>query len=194
MKLTRIGAIVLAAAMLPSGVALAQDASPAPSAGATLTAVTGSIADAFPVEVGGVPLADSIEVLTGTEAAADDEGSGEALSAVAASLGVSLDDVSLASAFTFTDLDAENGVFIIAVQVPGMDPDTGMGLLLEILTYSADEDLVIGEAEVAGKGVVTLSSPDDPEAVAYLYAGGDIAWMVAAPLLTELEEAISQLP
>ncbi len=194
MKLARMGTIVLAAAMLPAGTALAQDVSPEPSATTTSPATTIVLADAFPVEVGGVLLADTIEVLTGTEAAADDEASGETLSAAAASLGVSLDDVSLASAFTFTDLDDESGIFIIAVQVPGMGADMGMELMLELFTRDADEGLVIGEAEVAGKDVVTLSSPDDPEAVAYLYAGGDMAWMVAAPLFADLEEAISQLP
>jgi len=194
MTLARMGTIVLAAAMLPAGTALAQDVSPEPSATTTSPATTIVLADAFPVEVGGVLLADTIEVLTGTEAAADDEASGETLSAAAASLGVSLDDVSLASAFTFTDLDDESGIFIIAVQVPGMGADMGMELMLELFTRDADEDLIIGEAEVAGKDVVTLSSRDDPEAVAYLYAGGDMAWMVAAPLFADLEEAISQLP
>jgi hypothetical protein len=139
-------------------------------------------------------LADSIELLTGTDVVADDASALELLSGTAESLGISLDQITVGSAYTFTDLAAEEGVLILALQAPGMTPEIGTQLMLDIFASDPDQELTMGEAEVAGRPVLTLSSPDDPESVAYVYAGGDMAWLVAAPVFAELEEAISQLP
>ncbi len=194
MKVSRIAAVALAAALLlPAGAVMAQDPSPLPSEEATLSPAGQSLYEAFPDEVGGTTLADSIQIMSVGQATDEEDGL-ELIEAAAAAAGVSLEDIAMGSAFTFDDLEAESGVLIIAVHVPGLDPDAAKQLLLDLMMQDVDEGAILDETVVAGRDVTTLSSADDPEAVAYFYAGGDMAWMVGAPVLEELEEAISKLP
>ena len=194
-RLSTFGALAIVAALLvPAGTTLAQDASP--TVEATLAPAAQVFAEAFPDEVGGVALADLIEVASADAPDVMDAETLPILEKVTMGLGVGLDAVLIGQAATFTDLFAEDedGVWIIAIQIPGMDPATGSELMLSLFTASGEEDLVITEAEVAERSVTRVASADDPEAAFSIYAVGDIAWLIATPSTDLLEETISKLP
>ncbi len=194
MKLIRIAAGALAGLLLlPSSAALGQDASPEMSASPSLAPASSALAKAFPDEVGGILLSEHLQVISGPAAVADDPVASEPLLALTDSLGVSIEDVALASAFTFDDLDDERGILLVGVYVPGMDASTGRQLVLDLFTREAEEH-TIDETVIADKTVTSLTPLDDAENVAYVYADGDMAWLVAAPSSDELEETLSKLP
>jgi hypothetical protein len=195
MRLNTIGSLALAAAMVvPAGTALAQEASP--TAEATLSPAAQAFAEAFPAEVGGVSLADLVEVSPADAPDVMDAEVSPMLEEVADGLGVGLGAVLVGQAATFTDLFDEDadGAWIIAIQIPGMDPATGSDLMVRLFTTYADEDWVITETEVAERPVTRVASVDDAEAAFNVYAGGDMAWVVMTASTELLEEAISQLP
>ena len=194
-RLSAFGSLGMAAALLvPAGTALAQEASP--TAEATLAPAAQAFAEAFPDEIGGVALADLIEVASADAPDVMDAETLPLLEEVIVGLGVGLDAVLVGQAATFTDLFDEDGdgVWIIAIQIPGMDPATGSDLMLGLFTASGEEDLVITETEVAERSVTRVASTDDSEAAFIIYAVGDIAWVVATQSTDLLEETISKLP
>ncbi len=192
MKLARIVSLLMAAALLvPTGTALAQEESAAPEV--ALSPEAQAFVDLFPAEIGGVALAGRIEVITGTS---DDFESTPELDALMGDLGIGLEDVLVGQAMTFDDLFEEEaqGAWVIAFQIPGMEPEVGEALMVEMWTADADEGTEVAEAEVAGRAVTRITVPDEPGSAIDIYASGDTVWFVVASSPELQAEAISQLP
>lgn len=194
----RSGSLAMALTLLlPAGAALAQDASPSPGAAPTLSPAAQDFADAFPDEIGGVALAGLIEVISVSEPDALDPVSLPLVTELADGLGIGFEDIYAASAMTFDDFLAEEptGVWIMAIKAPGMAPEAGVDLLVDLWTMEADEEaLVISETQVASRDVTRIASAEDPEAAFSVYGSDGIAWMIASPDPALLEETISKLP
>jgi hypothetical protein len=198
MYAVRSGSLAIALTLLlPSAAALAQDASPPPSAQPTLSPAAQEFADAFPAEIGGVALAGRVEI---TEASAPDQMDPATLPLItdlAADLAIDLDEILVASAMTFDDFFAEEatGVWIMALMAPGMTPEAGVDFMLELWTMEAvEEALVISETQIAEREVTRIASAEDPDAAFNLYGSDGIVWMVAADDPALLEETLSKLP
>jgi hypothetical protein len=192
MKITRIASLFIAAALVvPTGTAFAQEESMEPEA--SLSPEAQSFADLFPVEIGGVELAGRIEVMSGTS---EDFESTPELDAMIEDLGIGLEDVLVGQAMTFDDFFDEEaeGAWIIAFQIPGMDPETGEALMVEMWTAEAPEETVVAEAEVAGRTVTRITVPEEAGAAIDIYASEDTVWFVVASDPELQEEAVSQLP
>ena len=192
MRLARIASLLMAAALLvPTGVALAQEESTASDE--ALSPEAQAFVDLFPAVIGGVELAGRVEVLTG---ASEDFESTPELDAIIADLGIGLEDVLVGQAMTFDDLFDEEaqGAWIIAFRIPGMEPEAGEALMVEMWTAEAEAGVEVAEAEVAGRAVSRITVPDEPGSAIDIYAAGDTVWFVVASNPEMQAEAISQLP
>jgi hypothetical protein len=194
MKLHRLGSVIIAAALLiPAGSALAQEESPAPAA--SLTPAAESLVAAFPAELGGISLDGLVEVAAADTPDNLDPEMLPLLEEVATGASVGLDAVLVGQAMTTGIFDEDpNGAWLIAIQVPGMEPETGSAFMVSLFTSFADEELVVSETEIAGRSVTQVASAEEPTAAFNVYAGGDIAWVIMTESAEVLEEAISQLP
>jgi hypothetical protein len=144
----------------------------------------------FPSEIGGRPL--DIESFQGADAFADTDVPQAILDALAAQ-GKTLDDVSIATGYSF-DSSTMELIMITAIQVAGGD----MGSIADAFVQVFNGDTPPAEqtpAQVSGKDVTvirpTAESTDDQ--LQYVYPHGDVLWVVAA---TEpaLSEVFSKLP
>lgn len=198
MYAVRSGPLAIALTLLlPSAAALAQDESPPPSAQPALSPAAQEFADAFPDEIGGVSLAGRVEITGASEPDGLDPAALPIITDLTADLGIGLDDILVASAMTFDDLFAEEatGVWIMAMMAPGMAPEAGVDLMLELWTMDVEEEaLVISETSIAEREVTRIASAEDPDAAFNLYGSDSIVWMVAAEDPALLEETLSKLP
>lgn len=185
------------ALLLPAGATLAQDAPSSPVVEPTMSPDAQEFADAFPDEIGGVALAGLVQIADVSQPDAFDPTTLPLITELADGLGIGFEDILAASAMTFDDLFAEEptGVWIMALKAPGMAPEAGVALMVELWTLEADgEALVISETQVAQRDVTRIASAEDPEAAFVVYGSDDIAWMVASPDEALVEETISKLP
>lgn len=198
MNSLRSGSLAVALTLLvPAGAALGQDASSSPIAEPTLSPVAQAFADVFPGEIGGVSLDGLIEVGDLSEPDALDPAAMPLMAGLAEDLGIGLEDILMAGAATFSDFFAEepDGVWIMAIQAPGMAPDVGVDLMVELWTMEAeDADIVIEQVQIAGRDVTRVAAAAGAAGGALNFYGSEgIAWMVAGPDAL-LEEALSKLP
>ena len=194
MRLRTFGSVAMTVALLaPGATVMAQEESPA--AEATMSPVAEAFAATFPDEIGGVSVFDIVEVFVADDPDQLDAASLPLLEQAAAAAGVGLDAVLIGQALTIDlfDEDAE-GVWIVAIHVPGMEPAAGTDLVLDLFTGSADEELLVAGSEVAGRSVTSVTSAEDPSAEMIIYSAADTAWVVMSPSPALLEEAVSKLP
>jgi hypothetical protein len=196
MNTVKSGALAIALVMLLPVAALAQESSPSPSVQPTLSPTAQEFADAFPDEIGGVSLAGLVEVVAAAEPETIDPTALPLMTDLAADLGIGLDEIQMATAMTFDDFFAEEpeGVWIVALKAPGMAPQAGVDLMMELWTTQAEEELAISETRIAERDVTRVASAEDPDTAFYLYGSDGIAWMVAGPDPALLEETFSKLP
>lgn len=142
----------------------------------------------FPTEIAGQPL--EIDSYSGAEAFSDVP---EAFLDALATQGKSLDDVSVAQAYSF-DADTSDLLMIIALQVDGADMSAMADAFLSVLNDGeAPAEQTV--TQIGGKDVTmvrpTADSTDDE--LQYAYPSGDVLWVVSA---TEpaLSEVFSKLP
>lgn len=150
----------------------------------------GELEALFPTEIGGRSL--DIESRQGTEAFADDDVPQAFLDALA-SQGKTLDDVSVATGYSF-DAETQQLVMINAIQVKGADMATMQDVLVEALN-EGEEAATQTTAQVGGKDVTVLqpSADSTEEELQYVYAAGDVLWVVGA-VEPALSEVFSKLP
>ena len=180
--------------VLPAGVAVAQDESPAPDPAMALAGT--DFEGVFPTELGGLPW-DDITVQVGAEGREDqDEEELAETEALMESLGATIDDVTTVSASRISE-DFSEFTLVSAFQVAGVDA----ARLLEALVPEFAEDLEEPQQEdgqVAGKDVVIVYDAADDgffgEAQPFhFYASGETVWIVSTPE-PALTEAFEKLP
>jgi hypothetical protein len=144
----------------------------------------------FPTEIGGTPL--TIESMQGTSAFTDEDVPQAVLDALA-SQGKTLDDLSVATAYSF---DAETmGILVItAFRVRGADM-TAMADAFVAVLNGEEPPAEQTPAQVGGKAVTVLRPTTDSadDELQYIYPKGEVLWVVGA---TEpaLSEVFSKLP
>ena len=192
-----VSALAALLLMVP-GSAVAQDespsaASPAPDSQGMLA--ESEFAGVFPTELGGLPW----EQVTISIGAQNIEDSGDEEVAqfqrLVEALGATIEDVSTANASRF-DADLTEFSIVSAFKVAGVDAQRLFEALLP--EFVADlEEPVLEDGQVAGKDVViaydaTTEGFFGEAQPLYLYASGDIVWIVSAaePLLTEAFEKL----
>ncbi|MGH2454691.1 MAG: hypothetical protein ACRDHD_00310 [Candidatus Limnocylindria bacterium] len=105
-----------------------------------------------------------------------------------------VDPEDIAVALGFGGTDATSGVGIFVFRAAGAETDR----LLEVFKASSDVErtspLAWEAATVAGKDVERTVDPEAGDQVIYLYARGDILFLVSASTEEDAEEAIGALP
>jgi hypothetical protein len=175
--------------VLPAGVVVAQDESPAPD---PLVALADSpFAGIFPTELGGLPW-DELTVAVGQESFSDSDAEEAArLAALIEGLGATIDDVTTVNASRSSE-DFSEFTFLVAFRVAGVDADLLLEAFAPVFAESLEEP-VQEDGQVAGKDVVTVYDAAS-EAFFFgevqpihMYATGDTLWMISAaePLVIE---------
>jgi hypothetical protein len=136
------------------------------------------LAALFPTQLRGAPVA--VQTITGRDIAAQmGDAAADAMSAIVAEQGLTLDDLSIGVADLFNAADRDGS--IIAIRLRGADAGT-FGIPLLLATQGA-ADLPVGRTQdtVAGKEVLVLDIPgvDTAQAI-HAYTRDDIAWFVRA--------------
>ncbi|HUG46950.1 MAG TPA: hypothetical protein VMP67_00905 [Candidatus Limnocylindria bacterium] len=147
-----------------------------------------ALEDLFPVEIGGRPL----DVRSATGESIYDlfpGGDDEDLDDLLAEIGTSFDNVSTAIALSFGPGATEDeviGISIIALRVRNV-PSANVLSTFAAVVQRDEPDTVLGSATIAGKNLTTLAEPDDARNPTYLYAVGDVVFMVGGTpeLVTE---------
>jgi hypothetical protein len=152
----------------------------APRASAAVEAAFGGedrLTALFPAEIAGMPL--FVDVMNGRDFLSFVDLGNAAIEEVLASQGLTLDDLSIGTAST-SDGD------ITALQVPGMDA----ALLLPAVSerFSA-LGATATPTERAGKALISF--PGQPF---WLYASGDVLWMITQPDEAALDAILEVLP
>jgi hypothetical protein len=144
----------------------------------------------FPTEIGGTEL--TIDSMRGTDALVGTDVPQAVLDALAAQ-GKTLDDVSIASAYSF-DAETMDLLVITALRVRGADISAMADAFVSV--FNGDEaPAEVAQARISGKDVTvvrpTADSTDDQ--LQYVYPSGDVLWVVAAAE-PALSEVFSKLP
>ena len=112
-------------------------------------------------------------------------------------IGASIDQISAASTFGLWPPPSEGGeatgLTAIALRVRDVPAATTIENLQTVVRDQVAEDAPITPATVAGKQVVSISDPDDPQDTLYLYGIGDVVLMIGGTP-AHVEEFLSQLP
>jgi hypothetical protein len=174
-----------------SGASVTESVASQPSEAPTQTPDNGNggdLAGILPDEIDGIAL--TYEFASGS-GAIDAEGVTPEVQAALNRLGADVNDVSTAFAFGIDQSDPENPRFvtIFALRVAGADE----GLLREEFRTAMGEDNVVTEANVGGKNVLAFGS-DAATADGYLYAKGDIVFLVAGTPQELAALILSELP
>jgi hypothetical protein len=132
----------------------------------------------FPTSVGGQPLA--VQSFAGSVMQQGDEDTWQAIEEALASVGRTIDDVTVGFALT-PDFDAP----VTAFRVAGADAAALLPAVIAIQDASGTQT----PGEIAGKSVVIV---DGAEGRTYAYARDDVIWLVKAedPGLTEIFSAL----
>jgi len=152
------------------------------------TGNAGDLAGILPDEIDGIAL--TYQFASGL-AAISGEGVTPEVEAALDRLGADENDISTAFAFGIDQADPANPRFvtIFAMRVAGADE----GQLREEFRTAMGEDNVVTEANVGGKNVLAFGS-DAATADGYIYAKGDIVFLVAASPQELSVQILSALP
>ncbi len=193
-------AVISAALLLPTGAALAQEASPStgsPLPAAVEEASVDPAVDALltliPVEAAGLALREGAATFGAEEMranSADDEL--VLLDQLISAAGGPTEGLGVAAVFA-TTADGDGGIMLQAISVPGMLPQDGVTFWASMLDL-ANETSATEEVDVAGKTVTRYTSPDDPGITAHLYGTDDAAWLIIASDPAMLDDLLTQLP
>lgn len=112
------------------------------------------------------------------------------------SIGASLDQMSAALAISMGPAatgDDFNGITMLAFRVRDVPGETTLDRFAETIRDEEDGAAEVGTATVGGKNVTTVTTDDDDDLASYLYAVGDVVFIVGGtPEL--VEEAFTKLP
>jgi hypothetical protein len=150
--------------------------------------------DLFPDDIAGNPL--NVNSAQGQSVMALlNEDDPEAFNQFLGGLGATLDQVSAAISFnlwpgaTATDF---TGLTITAVRVAGVPGTTTITGLVNLVSENI-ENATASPATVSGKSVTAITNPEDAEETVYLYAAGDVVFLVGGTQ-SHVEEAFTKLP
>jgi hypothetical protein len=152
----------------------------APRVGSAIEAAFGDedrLTSLFPTEIAGLPV--FVDVMNGRDFLSFVDLGTAAIEEVLASQGRTLDDLSIGTAST---MDGD----ITALQVPGIDASLLLPAVTERLTAFGGTPT---PTERAGKALVSF----DEQGV-WLYASGDVLWMITQPDDATLEAVLEVLP
>lgn len=207
---------LIAALLLPSAGAMAQDdaaassvpgsvppsaspgASPAPSAAVGEAAADGEAAaeallELVPIEAAGLPLREQATTFGVEELRANSaEQELAVLESLISAAGAPADGIGVAAVLA-TTADGAGGILLQVIEVPGMRPEDGITFWRAMLDL-ANETSTSEEVDVAGKTAIAYTSPDDPDMTAHLYAVEGAAWLIIASDAALLEDVLSELP
>jgi hypothetical protein len=196
-----LGAIVVACGgsgpVVPSGALPSIDIN-LPSNLPTLPTITlnpdQGLADRFPDTIGGQPVnvtsaqGESVRgMFSGTDTAEFDD--------FLRRINASIDQLSAGQVFMLFPIASGStelvGLSMLALQVRGAQAETTLANLATLIQQDAP-DSEISTTTIGGKGVTSVLDPADPESAAYLYASGDVVWMIGGtPSL--VEEAFTKI-
>jgi hypothetical protein len=151
----------------------------------------GPLEEMLPDQVG--PISMEYQAMSGEEFVGE-EGVTAELQGFLDRVGADLSDISAVFGIGVNEEDpAEGFVTIFAIRVAGADP----GQLQEEFRASIEEenpDADVEEGNVGGKDVLIVGDPEDISGTSYVYARGDVFFMVGAQSERLAAEALSQLP
>lgn len=207
---------LIAALLLPSAGALAQDdaaassapgsalptaspgASPVASAAvgeaaAESEAAAEALLELIPIEAAGLPLREQATTFGVEEMRANSaEQELAVLERLISAAGAPADGIGVAAVLA-TTADGAGGILLQVIGVPGMRPEDGIAFWSAMLDL-ANETSSVEQLEVGGKTVTTYVSPADPDVMAHLYSVDGAAWLIIASEQDMLEDVFSQLP
>ena len=150
--------------------------------------------DRFPDTIGGQPVqvtsaqGESVRAMfSGTDTADFD--------AFLSRINTSIDQISAGQVFMLFPVASGStelvGLSMIALQVRNAPAEVTLANLATLVQQDVP-DSVIGTATIGGKGVTSVVDPADPESGAYLYASGDVVWMIGGTA-SLVEEAFTKI-
>jgi hypothetical protein len=153
-----------------------------------------SLEDLFPDTIGGNVI--EVESASGASVGpffnADDE---TEFNAFLTRIGAAADQVSAARSFHIwpgATASEFTGLTIVAVRVRGVPAANTLQSMVTVVQEDV-ENATVGTATLGGKTVTSITNPEDSNDNAYLYAVGDVTFLVGGTA-AHVEEAFSQLP
>jgi len=152
----------------------------------------GSLADLvaiLPAEVGGMTL--QTMSISGEQIAATGAGNPET-EALFENLNADPSDVGMAMGVGYDE--SGSTVSVLVFRVAGSDPGNILEVMRDAVYGSRDVPVTFTESTVSGKTVFSAPEPEVNNEIVYLYATGDMLFVVTATSPDLSEEALSLLP